>query len=173
MYLFTLITIVPTPSVTVTAPDTQIVGQPLTLTCNAVTVRGITSNIDIVWRKDDNESRRMEDQEPNTINSTSVVYTNTYTISQLNTTDDGGVYECILEFNAAPLVRGSDAVTLDVAGKYCILCYSCTSHFASISCYIYKYKFWQIQLGFKYFKPIFFSVASMLPLGGLEACPPV
>ena len=172
MYLFTLITIVPTPSVTVTAPDTQIVGQPLTLTCNAVTVRGITSNIDIVWRKDDNESRRMEDQEPNMINSTSMVYTNTYTISQLNTTDDGRVYECILEFNTAPLVRGSDAVTLDVSGKYCILRYSCASHFASISC-IYKYQFWQIQLGFKYFKPIFCNVASMLPLGGSGGMPPL
>ena len=116
--MFTLNTIVPTPSVTVTAPNTQIVGQPLTLTCNAVIVRGITSRVDFVWRRGD-INLSVEDITSTAVNSNSVMYTDTYTISQLNTTDDGGVYECILEVNSSPMVSGSDTVMLNVSGEYC------------------------------------------------------
>ena len=132
MYLFTLNTTVPTPSVTVTALNTQIVGQPLTLTCNAVTVRGITSNLDIVWRRGGNVLTRVENVGPTEINSTLVMYTDAFTISQLNTTDDGGVYECVLEVDTSPVIRISDTITLDVSGRcYSILC--CTSHCCWVS----------------------------------------
>ena len=33
-------------------PNTQIVGQSLTLQCEVTTVRGITSSVDIVWSSD-------------------------------------------------------------------------------------------------------------------------
>ena len=121
--MFTLNTTVPTPSVTVTAPNTQIVGQPLALTCNAVTVRGITSRVDIVWRRGDINLRRVENITSTSMSSTLVMYTDTYTISQLNTTDDGGVYECILEVNTSPMVSDSDTVTLNVSGEYCFVLY--------------------------------------------------
>ena len=44
--------LVPTSTVSVTAPNTQTVGQSLTLQCEVTTVRGITSRVDIVWSSD-------------------------------------------------------------------------------------------------------------------------
>ena len=37
--------IVPTPTVSMTDPDTQMLGESLTLYCNVTTVRGITSTV--------------------------------------------------------------------------------------------------------------------------------
>ena len=115
MYLFTLIIIVPTPSVTVTAPNTQIVGQPLTLTCNAVTVRGITSRVDFIWSRDGSVLRRQRFRNPTAMN-TALMYTDDLIISQLSTNDDGGVYQCRISVRNSP-VENSDTVTLDVTGK--------------------------------------------------------
>ena len=84
------------------------------------TVRGITSRVDFMWRRGDTNLRSVENITSTTMNSTSVMYTDTYTILQLSTTDDGGVYECILEVNTSPMVSESGSVTLDVSGKYCI-----------------------------------------------------
>ena len=44
-----------------TAPNTQTVGQSLTLQCEVTTVRGITSRVDIVWSSDGTVLRRMND----------------------------------------------------------------------------------------------------------------
>ena len=107
---------VPTPSVTVTAPNTQTVGQPLTLTCNAVTVRGITSNVNIKWSRDGTEVERMEGVSVSSTPGNMVMYTNTYTISQLSTTDDGREYQCEVVINTSPPVMSTGSVTLDVMG---------------------------------------------------------
>ena len=104
---------VPTPIVSVTAPNTQTVGQSLTLQCNVTTVRGITSRVDIVWRNDFTEMRRMT---LNTMDN-SLVYTDSYTISQLSTSDDGNMIQCEVEINASPTVMAS-GTTLDVTGRY-------------------------------------------------------
>ena len=107
---------VPTPTVIVTALNTQTVGQSLTLQCEVTTVRGITSRVDIVW-----SSGGMEFQRVNNVSSTmmsnSLVYTNSYNISLLNTTDDGRLFECQAMINANTLVQSSDNITLDVIGK--------------------------------------------------------
>ena len=107
---------VPTPTVSVTALNTQTVGQSLTLQCEVTTVRGITSRVDIVWSSD---------MELNRTNSTipvmmdnSLVYTHSYTISQLSTTDDNRVIQCEVVINASPSVMASDIITLDVTGEY-------------------------------------------------------
>ena len=115
MYLFTLNTTVPTPSVTVTAPNTQIVGQPLSLTCNAVTVRGIT-RVDLIWSRDGSMLRRQRLQAPTATNTTSLMYTDDYTILQLSTNDDGGEYQCRINVRGSP-IDNTDTVALDVAGK--------------------------------------------------------
>ena len=100
-----------------TAPNTQTVGQSLTLQCEVTTVRGITSRVDIVWRNGSMELTR-------TIGTTaipmgnSLVYTDSYTISQLNTTDEGRVIQCEVVINASPSVMASDSITLDVTGEY-------------------------------------------------------
>ena len=108
--------IVPNPMVIVTAPSTQTVGQALTLQCNVTTVRGITSGVDIVWNSNGTELQRMNNVS-STMMSDSRVYTNSYTISQLSTTDDGRVIRCEGVINASPSVKASDSTTLDVTGK--------------------------------------------------------
>ena len=107
---------VPTPTVSVTAPNTQTVGQSLTLQCNVTTVRGIT-RVDIVWSSGGTELQRMNDVSP-TMMSDSLVYTDSYTISQLSTTDEGRVIQCEVVINASPSVMASGTTTLNVTGEY-------------------------------------------------------
>ena len=72
---------VPTPTVSVTAPNTQTVGQSLTLQCVVTTVRGITSRVDIVWRNSSggNELQRKDNVSSTTVDN-SLVYRN-FTLS--------------------------------------------------------------------------------------------
>ena len=102
-----------------TAPNTQTVGQSLTLQCEVTTVRGITSRVDIMWRSGGTELERMDGVSSTTMGN-SLVYTDSYTISQLNTTDDGRVIQCEVVINASPSVMASDSITLDIASK-CIV----------------------------------------------------
>ena len=108
--------IVPTPTVSVTAPNTQTVGQSLTLQCEVTTVRGITSRVDIVWSSDGTVLRRINDTIATTVDN-SLVYTDSYTISQLSTADDGRVIHCEVEINTNPSIVTSDDITLDVTGE--------------------------------------------------------
>ena len=107
---------VPTPTVSVTAPNTQTVGQSLTLQCEVTTVRGITSRVDIVWSSGGTVLRRMNGVSSTTMGN-SLVYTDYYSISQLNTTDEGRVIRCEVVINTIPSVMASDSITLDVTGK--------------------------------------------------------
>ena len=105
-------TIVPVPSnISVTALNAQIVGQSLTLECSANTVRGITSRVDIVWSSDD---LLVEGIKANSTTETFVAFTSIFTIPQLNTTDDGRVYQCEVVINTSPPVMAIGSVTLDV-----------------------------------------------------------
>ena len=108
---------VPTPTVSVTVPNTQTVGQSLTLQCEVTTVRGITSRVDIVWSSNGTELERMNDVSSTTMNN-SLVYTDSYTISQLSTSDEGRVIQCGVVINESPSVMASDSTTLDVTGTY-------------------------------------------------------
>ena len=99
-----------------TAPNTQTLGQSLTLQCEVTTVRGITSRVDIVWSSDGTVLRRMNDITSTTMDN-SLVYTDSYSISQLSTTDDGKVIQCEVVINASPSVMASDSITLDVTGE--------------------------------------------------------
>ena len=107
---------VPSPNVTVTASNTQTVGQSLTLECNVSTVRGITSTVDIIWSSDGSELERMEGVNVSSTTDNSVVYTDTYNISQLSTTDDGREYQCEVVINTSPPVMANNSVRLDVMG---------------------------------------------------------
>ena len=107
---------VPTPNVNVTAPNIQTVGQSLTLQCEVTTVRGITSRVDIVWSSNGAELERMNNVSSTTTDN-SLVYTDSYTISQLSTTDEGRVIQCEIVINASPSVMGSDSITLNVTGE--------------------------------------------------------
>ena len=109
--------LVPNPTIHVTAPNTQIVGQSLTLQCEVTTVRGITSRVDIVWSSGGMELERMNGVSSTTMNN-SLVYTDSYTTSQLNTTDDGRVIQCEVVINASLSVMATDSITLDVTGEF-------------------------------------------------------
>ena len=117
MYLL----LVPTPTVSVIALNNQTVGQSLTLQCEVTTVRGITSRVDIVWSNGGTELQRINDVS-STMISNSLVYTDSYTISQLSTTDDGIVIQCEVVINTSPSVKASDSTTLDVTGIVVIMC---------------------------------------------------
>ena len=48
----------------------------------------------------------------------SLVYTDSYTISQLSTTDDDRVIQCEVVINASPSVMATDNITLNVMGMH-------------------------------------------------------
>ena len=103
-----------------TVPNTQTVGQSLTLQCEVTTVRGITSRVDIVWNSGGMELRRRQG-----VSSSTLVYIDSYTISQLSTTDEGRMIQCEGVINASPSVMASDSITLDVTGEYnCTIMYN-------------------------------------------------
>ena len=110
---------VPSPSVTVTAPNTQTVGQSLTLECSVTAVRGITSRVDIIWSRDGMVLNRTNNTSPTMMDS-ALIYTDTYTISQLSTDDEGREYECAVVINASPVVTATGSVMLDVIGEFFI-----------------------------------------------------
>ena len=100
-----------------TAPNTQTVGQSLTLQCEVTTVRGITSRVDIVWSSNGTELERMDGLSSTTMGN-SLVYTNSYTISQLSTTDEDRVIQCEVVINSSPSAIANNNITLNVTGEY-------------------------------------------------------
>ena len=103
---------------TVTAPNTQIVGQSLILECSVTTVRGIISRIDIEWSIGNVILQRIEGVNTTFTASDFVIYTNIYNISQVSTFDDGRVYQCKVIINTISQLMATGSVTLDVDGKY-------------------------------------------------------
>ena len=96
----------------------QNVGENLTLQCTVTTVRGITSGVDIVWRSGGAVVQRMSNVtlELNTM-STSLVYSDTYTISPLTTSDDGSRFQCEVVINSSPpVMASSDSGRVTVKG---------------------------------------------------------
>ena len=83
-----------------TATSNQTVGQPLTLQCDVATVRGITSRVDIVWSSNGTEVERIEGVNISSITSSTALYTGTYTLSLLRTSDDDKVYQCEVVINS-------------------------------------------------------------------------
>ena len=91
-------------------------GQSLTLQCEVTTVRGITSRVDIVWSSDDTELQRMNNVSSTAMDN-SLLFTDSYTISQLSTDDEGRDYWCDVVIPSSPTITNNASVTLDVTGK--------------------------------------------------------
>ena len=117
LILHTYLSVPNSTNVTVTASNTQIVGQSLILECNVTTVRGITSRINIEWSIGNVMLQRTEGVDATSTASDFVVYTNIYNISQVSTFDDGRVYQCKVIINTIPQLIATDSVSLDVDGK--------------------------------------------------------
>ena len=103
-----------------------------------------------MWSSSGTVLQRMNDVSSTMSNS--LVYTNSYTISQLNTTDDGRVIQCEVVINVSPSIMASDDITLDVTGMYIFTCvplvvncsnslllYTCTINTLSVSMRILQY----------------------------------
>ena len=113
-------------------PGTQTVGQSLILQCNAtILATNVLDEVDIIWRDSNGIFNRADDVTPIMAGSDSSLYTNSYTIPQLSTTDDGRVIQCEVVVNASPSVMANDSITLDVTGKW--LC-TCLLHFLFFYC---------------------------------------
>ena len=69
-----------------------------------------------MWRYGSTELNRTNGTTPITMGN-SLVYTDSYTISQLSTTDDGRMIQCEVVINASPSVMASDSITLNVASE--------------------------------------------------------
>ena len=100
----------------ISRPNAQTVGQSLTLQCGVTTVRGITSSLNITWRNGSTILRRMNGVSLTTMGS-SLVYTDSYTISLLSEANDGNMIQCEVVINASPTVMAADSITLDVTSK--------------------------------------------------------
>jgi len=116
-YCFFSLYIVPSPIIGITASNTQIVGQSLTLECSLTTVRGITSRVDIVWSSDGVELKKSEGKTINSTTHNSVTYIDTYTILQLNTSNEGQQFHCEAIINGLSPVMDYESIILDVSGK--------------------------------------------------------
>ena len=110
--------VVPIPYVSVIANNDMIVGQPFSLECIMTTVRGINSQINIIWSKVSNgEELKRENVSAYMIVNSSVMYRDYLNISQLTTDDNGETYMCEVIINTSSPVKASDSFTLYVTGK--------------------------------------------------------
>ena len=127
---------VPTPVVTISAPNNLTTGQSVTLDCSAVVVRGITSRVDIVWYDYNGvQVKRMDNITASIINGTAVVYTDSLNISLLTRQHDGRVYICEAIINSEPLLAAFSPVTLIIACKFV----KCFIYATYVCMYIYIY----------------------------------
>ena len=81
-------------------------------------MRGITSRVEIVWRRRGIIIQTTRVKASTITVNNLLVYRDSYTISQLNTSDDDIEYRCRLAIRASPTVRADNAVILDVTGEY-------------------------------------------------------
>lgn len=76
---------------------------PKSLECNIITVRGITSSVDIVWMINGTKVRRMNDSLGSLVNN-SVIHRDVYNV--LNVIDASTEYQCYGVINGRPTVKG-------------------------------------------------------------------
>ena len=100
--------------INIAAQSLHQVGDPLTLDCNIQDRSGITSPLEIVWTTNTLVLQRTNITP--SVNDGSSVYTDSYTIMQLTTSDHGRVIQCIANRTDPPVMDGSNII-LNVTGK--------------------------------------------------------
>ena len=92
-------------------------GKAATLECNYITVKGITSRVDIVWSTGYSVVRKLNDVTGNSI-SNSIVYNDYLVTPPLSVGDSGIVYYCGININTPfGVISFSSSITLDFTGK--------------------------------------------------------
>ena len=109
--------LVPAPSVIVNTPKDQIVGQSLMLKCDITTVRGITSNVNVVWSSNGRNLKRTDGINVNSMTSNSLLYKDSYNIAQLSTADENRTYHCMAVIAVSSPVKITGSATLNVTSK--------------------------------------------------------
>ena len=84
------------------------------LQCSVSAEDEIDPRVDFMWSDD---SLILQNVEGVTATENHQVYTDTYTISQLSTEDNGRILKCEVVISTVPLVVVSNNITLDVIGK--------------------------------------------------------
>ena len=69
-----------------------------------------------MWSSNDVELKRIEGIDASIAYDNIAIYIDFYDILQLNTSDDGRVYQCKVSVNVSPLVKANDSITLDLTG---------------------------------------------------------
>jgi len=106
--------IVPPPTVQVTAPCEQVVGQSLTLQCNITAISDIAATVDIIWTTGDTEVRRVENLQGSLLSN----FTDFFTIPVLSKSDNNQEYQCEVVINTNPPIIENDTVVLNVTRKF-------------------------------------------------------
>ena len=86
------------------------------LECDVTTVRGITSRVDMLWSSNGVELYSIKGVDISSVTNDSVLFTNTYIISQLSTADENREYQCKVSIDTVSPVMATDIVLLNVTG---------------------------------------------------------
>ena len=113
-----ILSVVPTPELSLNSVNPPTLSDQLILECNATAVRGITSRLDFMWIRTDDDSEMIV-QNVTGANTTddSLVYTDIYTTSMaLMESDIGVVYLCMITLNTKqPPITKELNITLDTS----------------------------------------------------------
>ena len=104
----------------IVANNNQKVGESLTLECSFITVRGITSRVDIVWSGGGTDLKRISNVNASPTINDNEIYQDTFTIPLLSTNDDGRSIQCETIINTTPLVIAENNIVLDITGEFCV-----------------------------------------------------
>ena len=110
-----ILSVVPTPDLSLNPVNPPTLSDQLILECNATAVRGITSRLDFMWIRTDDDGEMMV-QNVTGANTTgdSLVYTDIYTTPMaLMESDIGVMYMCTITLNSEPTIMDDLNITLD------------------------------------------------------------
>jgi len=85
-----------------------------------ITVRGITSRVDILWTKNGTMVRITEGVNISSTTDESQSYRDLYTITQVKATDNSAMYQCEVLVNTSPWITANRSIILDIIGMGCI-----------------------------------------------------
>ena len=112
-----ILSVVPTPELSLDPVNPPTLSEQLILQCQATSIRGITSRLDFMWTRIDDDGDEVVQivMGANRTND-SLVYTDTYTIPMaLSESDIGTVYFCTISLNndEGEILDNSLNITLD------------------------------------------------------------
>ena len=106
-------------------------GSSLILDCTITDMGNNTNSLEVVWISSNMMLQRTNVM--STIIDNLPVYTDSYNISQLTTSDQGRMIQCLANSTIPPVID-SNTITLNVIGKF-----SCLTAMCLKFCFVYAY----------------------------------